>query len=139
MVAVVICAMVSRSQGAYGHTHVEMITISITPWPFRHTPKYQLLYNKATKQTNIQTNSRNNALGSSILCEHIVKIVLSSVPGSPLGGDRVPYTVTLSFTQSLFILLPFKVCSLFKLSFCDFFFLAASWRVIFRWWLSGHK
>ena len=85
------------------------------------------------------TNSRDHSLSGVLLSKYIIKIMLSSVPGSSLRRNSRYFTIAPSLTQSLFILLSFEVCSLLQLSSRAFSSFATSWCVVFGWHLSVYK
>ena len=85
------------------------------------------------------TNSRDHSLSGVLLSKYIIKIMLSSVPGSSLRRNSRYFTIAPSLTQSLFILLSFEVCSLLQLSSRAFSSFATSWCVVFGRHLSVNK
>ena len=99
-------------------------------------------------QYSVHKYSRDHSLRI-IVSESIVDVMLSSIPGSPLANNCTSWAsriITLPFSQSLLVLLPFPGRSLFQLFSLPFAFSAASWRVIFGWrlrykitrWLKRH-
>ena len=79
-------------------------------------------------QYSVHKYSRDHSLRI-IVSESIVDVMLSSIPGSPLANNCISWAsriITLPFSQSLLVLLPFPGRSLFQLFSLPFAFSAAS-------------